>query len=179
MCLGCYSICKTKSSDECVHNFQKFVVPQCKPEHVYTDNSEEFKNSLKEIKWLHDTSTQNRAQTNGVVERAVRKAKEGTSCALVQSGFDEAWWGKAMLCYFFLKNVVDILDNDDTSHKRRFGSDYLGPLIPFGAEISYLPITDKDKARCHQLGSKLLFGIFLGYDQQAGGGWSGDLLVAD
>ncbi len=37
--------CKTKSSDECVLNFQKNVGPQCKPEHVYTDNSEEFKKS--------------------------------------------------------------------------------------------------------------------------------------
>ena len=35
--------CKTKSSDECVICFQKFVGPQVKPEHVYTDGSEEFK----------------------------------------------------------------------------------------------------------------------------------------
>jgi hypothetical protein len=31
----------------------------------------------------------------------------------------------------------------------------------------------------HQFGSKVLSGIFVGYDQQAGGGWSGDLLVVD
>ena len=71
------------------------------------------------------------------------------------------------------------LDNDETAHKRRFGIDYLGPLIPFGAEISYLPITDKDKARCHQLGSKTLFGFFVGYDQKANCSWNGDLKVAD
>ena len=52
-------------------------------------------------------------------------------------------------------------------------------MIPFRAEITYLPITDKDKARLHQFGSKLLSGIFLGYEQQEGGGWSGDLLVLD
>ena len=101
--------CKTKFSDECVLNFQKFVGPQCKPEHVCTDNSKEFKSSLKELKWLHDTSTTHRSQTNGVVERAVRKLQEGSSCSLVQSGLGEAWWPEAMLCYCFLKNVVDVL----------------------------------------------------------------------
>ena len=84
-----------------------------------------------------------------------------------------------MLCHCVLKNVVDVSDEDETAYQRRFGADFAGPLILFGAEINYLPITDEDKARCHQLGSKVLSGIFLGYDQKAGGGWSGDLLVAD
>jgi len=84
-----------------------------------------------------------------------------------------------MACFCFLKNVVDLLDDDKTAYKRRFASDFSGPLIPFGAEVSYLPITDKDKARTHQFGSKMLLGIFLGYDQQEGGGWSGDLLLLD
>ena len=34
--------CKTKTSDECVLHLQKFVGPQCKPEHVYSDNSKEL-----------------------------------------------------------------------------------------------------------------------------------------
>ena len=72
-----------------------------------------------------------------------------------------------MFCFCFLKNLVDILDNDEAAHKRRFGVDYLGPFIPFGTEVSFLPITDKDKARCHRLGSKKLSGFFVGYDQKA------------
>ena len=95
--------CKTKSLEQCVICFQKFVGPQVKPEHVYTDSSEEFKKFLKELKLLHEASTPYRSQTNGVVERVVRKVKEGTSCTLVQSGFEEAWWDRAMLCYCFLK----------------------------------------------------------------------------
>ena len=54
-----------------------------------------------------------------------------------------------------------------------------GPIIPFGAEIAYLPISQKDKARVHQMGDKLLPGIFIGYEVFAGGGWTGDLLVVD
>ena len=51
--------------------------------------------------------------------------------------------------------------------------------MPFGCEIKYKPITKDDMARCHRYGDKLLPGIFLGYDIQSGGGWSGDLIVAD
>ena len=49
----------------------------------------------------------------------------------------------------------------------------------FWAEITYLSITEKDKARLHQFGLKVLSGIFLGYEQQEGGGWSGEPLVLD
>ena len=84
-----------------------------------------------------------------------------------------------MACYCFLRNVNDLLSDSKTSYERRYDAKFGGPMIPFGAEITYLPITDKDKARLHQFGSKLLSGIFLGYEQQEGGGWSGDLLVLD
>ena len=104
-----------------------------------------------------------------------------------------------MACYCFLRNVVDVCisaaaeqtgaDADvsrgepanvgKTAYESRFGRKFGGPTIPFGAEVRYLPITDKDKERGHKFGDKLLAGIFMGYDQRAGGGWSGDLLVVD
>jgi len=71
------------------------------------------------------------------------------------------------------------LETENTAYKNRFDSDFTGPLIPFGAEVTYLPITHQDKSEQHAFGSKMRRGIFLGYVQQAGGGWSGDLLVAD
>ena len=134
---------RTESSDECVKAFQRFLGPQVKPEHVYTDNSGELIKALDELNWPHDTSTPHRFQTNGVVERAVRVVKEGTSCALVQSGLAEAWWPEAMSCFCFLKNVVDILADGQTSYKKRYGVDFSGPVIPFGAEVTYKPITEK------------------------------------
>ena len=50
----------------------------------------------------------------------------------------------------------------------RFGSDFIGPLIPFGAEVTYLPITHQDKSKQHAFGSKMRRAIFLGYVQHAG-----------
>ena len=84
-----------------------------------------------------------------------------------------------MSCYCFLRNVVDILVDGMTPWRKRFGKNFTGPIIPFGAEVQYKPITTKDKDRLHKLGGKLLSGVFVGYSQQVGGGWSGDLLVID
>ena len=98
---------KTKSAKECSLFFKRFLGPQCKPEHVYTDNSQEFQTSLKELGWPHDTSTPHRSQTNGVIERAIRVLKEGSSCVLVQSGLSEQWWPEALRGFCFLRNVSD------------------------------------------------------------------------
>ena len=169
----------SKHTDEVVRDLQRFLGPQVKPQHVYTDNSSEFVNALKELNWPHDTSTPHRPQTNGVIERAVRVVKEGTSCVMVQSGLDEKWWPEAMNCFCFLRNVSTVLETHSTAYKNRFGSDFAGPLIPFGAEVEYYPITSKDKTKQHAFGSKLRKGIFLGYAQHAGGGWTGDVHVID
>ena len=44
-----------------------------------------------------------------------------------------------------------------------------GSLIPFRAEVTYIPITSKDGARLHQIGKKMLPGIFMGYVLRSGG----------
>jgi len=158
---------------------QTFMGPGSKPHHSYIDNDPGLVKAMDELKWLYDTSTPNRSESNGVIERANRVVKEGTSCTLVQSGFDEAWWPEAMSCFCFLKNASDLLADEKTAYSRRFGQEFRGPLIPFGAEVTYKPITAKDKARCHEFGEKKLSALFVGYDQQRGGGWSDDLWVAD
>ena len=72
-----------------------------------------------------------------------------------------------MNCYCFLRNVVDVLHNDMTAYKTRFGEDFRGPIIPCGAEITYKPIRKKDEERLHKFGDQVLSGIFLGYKQHA------------
>ena len=69
--------------------------------------------------------------------------------------------------------------NGETAWKLRFGEDFSGPIIPFGNEVHYYPSCPEDKKRLHKYGDKLLPGIFVGYDQRCGGGWTGALLVID
>ena len=85
-----------------------------------------------------------------------------------------------MECYCFLRNIVDTLANKGkTPFELRYNSSWYGPIIPFGTYVHYLPTAPKDKSRTHQFGNKWLKGLFVGYDDKEGGGWSQRLLVVD
>jgi len=84
-----------------------------------------------------------------------------------------------MKCYCYLRNIVDALKDGKTPYERRFGEPFNGPIIPFGAKLSYKPITSSDKKRLHQFGIKVLPGIFVGYSLRVGGGWTGALRILD
>ena len=89
-----------------------------------------------------------------------------------------------MQYFCFMSCVTDLVFDPvtreaATPYKNRFGEDFRGPQIPLGAEVQYVPITKKDKKRLHEFGSKTLRGIFAGYYQREGGGWSGDLKIID
>ena len=101
------------------------------------------------------TSTPQRSETNGIADRAVRRAKEGTSAVLLQSGLNESCWADSMECYTYLRNVTDLLSDGKTSYERRFGQPFEGPIIPFGSLVEYHPITAKDQSRIHQFGKKV------------------------
>jgi hypothetical protein len=159
--------------------FSDSLGPKVRPEHVYTDGSKEFKKALTGLGFSKDTSRPYRSQTNGVAERAVRKTKEGTSCVLIQSGFTYVWWPEAWACFCFLNNVTTKAKDGFTSYESKFLTKYKGPPIPMGAEITYVPSAPTDEERLATFGYQTRSGIFIGYDQQAGGAWSEDLLVVD
>ena len=177
--LGAYPA-PAKTAAEIKKAFQRFLGPLIKKaKHVYTDNAPEFIKALDDLELLHDTSTPHRPQTNGVAERAVRRVKEGTHVTLEQSGAVAAFWQAAMLCYVFLRNVTDRLTDGHTAYYRRFGCEFKGPRIPFGAEVSYLPVAPQHPKEAKEY-SQRRRGIFVGYEMQAGGDWgSDDIKVVD
>ena len=67
----------------------------------------------------------------------MRRVKEGTSAVLLQSGLNESWWADSMECYTYLRNVTDLSSDGKTSHERRFGKPFKGPIIPFGSLVEY------------------------------------------
>ena len=82
----------SKSALETKRAFQQYPGPDLKPKVVYSDGSGELIAAMKDMEILHDTATPHVPQTNGIAEGAVRRAKEGASAALVQSGLTFDWW---------------------------------------------------------------------------------------
>ena len=106
--------CKTKTLQETQRSLQKFLEPDRKPQVIYTDNSLEFGKACEDLSLNHCTPTPHRSETNGIAERAVRRVKEGTSAALLQSGLNEKWWADSMECFTYLRNVTDLLSDGKT-----------------------------------------------------------------
>ena len=157
---------------------------------------------------MHDTSTPNRSETNGVVERANRRAQNGASTSIVQSGFMPHWWPDAIQCYCFNHQIEDAVGpltpetvppalppdvphvaapaasvekplKSVTAYENRFGKPFDTARIPFGAAVEYKPTSIEGRAQLPKMGSKLLKGIFMGYKTHSGGRYSGELLIAD
>ena len=80
-------------------------------------------------------------------------------------------------CYWYLRNIQDLLSDEKTPYETRFGMSFDGPDIPFGAMTEYHPISAKDKSRLHQFSPKVLPDVFLGYALYAVGIWKGDIMV--
>ena len=136
--------------------------------------------ACQDWQWNHYTSTPHRSETNGVAERAVPRVNDGTAIAPVQSGLSEEFW--LGLCDGMIVLLAQRA-RQKRQHSRFFlyiyGQTFDGPSTPFETLVDYVPITAKDKSRIHQYGQTTLKGIFFGYVPRAGGGWSGDLMIAD
>ena len=152
--------CKTKTSQETTKSPQKFLEPKTSPKLIDTDNLLEFGKACEDLLWNCCTSTPHLSETNGIAERAVRRVKEGTSAILLQSGLDEKWWADHMECHCYQRSIQDLLSDGKTPCERCFEEPICGPIIPFGSMVEYHPISAKDQARLHQLGKKVLPGIF-------------------
>ena len=100
---------KQKTSQETGRSLQKFLEPTRKPSVIYTHISLEFGKSCEDLSWNHCTSTPHRSETNEIAERAVRRIKEGTSAAQLQSALDEKWRADSMECYYLsAKRFTDL-----------------------------------------------------------------------
>ena len=65
---------------------------------------------------------------------------------------------------------MDILSDGKTAYEKRFNIPFPGKdLIPFGAEVTFMPALQRHQDLCHKFGAKVLQGVFFGYSQQAGG----------
>ncbi len=59
---------------------------------IYSDNAPELVKAARVVNWPMPTSTPGIPQTNGLVERAVRRVKERGRKFLSQAGLVNDWW---------------------------------------------------------------------------------------
>ena len=93
---------------------------------------------------------------------------EPTQVELQNDLYDE--WKKALRQYWFSRDLKEAggqkqwsviaifemcktLPDGQTLHERRFNSPFEGPIILFGAEVKFDPISAKDQSRVHQFGT--------------------------
>ena len=130
----------------------------------HTCNSLAFIRACEDLRWNHDKSTPETSETNGIVEKAVRRVTKGTSALLVQSDLAEKWWEEAVECFCYLRIIQDKLAGGKSPYESRFGTQIDCPIIPFGAEVHFRPISTKTKVVfINHLGANVLPGRFNGY----------------
>ena len=170
---------QSKTAHDTKKSLQRFLPLVPETGTVYTENDLEFVKPCDELTWSHDTSTPYRPETNGSIERAVDRVKEGTSALMLLSGLSEGWWRKAKECFCYPRNMQDKLADAMSPSEKRFDAPFDEPIILFGEHIKYHPISQKDTRRLHQFGIEVLPDVFIGYILHAGGGLTEDLLIAD
>ena len=113
----------------------------------------------------------------GLLKRAVHRVKEGTYAVSMQSlwmkiGGQIPWIAIPISDTFKISCLIGRLHTKDVLEN-------LGPIIPLISLVEYYPISAKDQSRIHQVGKKVLPGLFLGYALYAGVIWKGDIMIAD
>ena len=84
-----------------------------------------------------------------------------------------------MAAFCMLRNVHDVLPSGKMAYEQRFNEPFRGAIIPFGAAITYNPLQPGHDRSLAKMGKKNRDGIFMGYDQKHGGGYTDNMWVLD
>ena len=142
----------------------------------YSDNAPELKSAASSELMLHLTSTPNRPQSNGVIERFIQLVIDGTRCLLHQSGLPLRYWTFAARAFCHGRNVSLAAFHGETPWKAKHGDEFKGALIPFGAKVVFRPFRPPGH-KGPKFAPRSEFGLFAGYFLQPGGLWKGEYLV--
>ena len=77
----------------------------------------DFGSACEELSWNHCTSTHHRSETKwDCWESGTQNSGMDVCCILSQSDLDEKWWADSMECYCYLRNVEDLLADENTPY---------------------------------------------------------------
>ena len=144
----------------------------------YSDNAPEIVSAMKSIKVRHQISRDYISTSNAIAERAVRSTLEGTRANLLQAGLHHGYWPYAARHWCIMHDAAPDGTGKDTPWKLRFGTEFPGPLIPFGCKVDYWTGPRKRPKKQIKFDPTSEPGIFLGYKIHPGFRWRKEFAVA-
>ena len=120
----------------------------------------------------HYLSIPNRPQSNGIIERFVRKVVEGARSLLYQSGLTQGWWPFACMSFVTCYNAYSIRDSGYTPWFQRHEKDPEFQMYPFGALVLVRFPQKVDGSSLDKFGARLFPCILLNIGLNPGSTWS-------
>jgi hypothetical protein len=138
--------------------------------HCHSDGSGELAWVCKYEGISHDTSEPGDPQSNGVAEAYVGISKFGTRTNLRQAGLPHPYWHWAFAYHEVSWNTTSHVGRlDPVPWHARFGEEFKGMMIPFGALIHFVSAPGSRHAKdLRPFDSSATVGIFLGWVMDAG-----------
>jgi hypothetical protein len=102
----------------------------------------------------------------------------GTQQNLEQAGFNHEWWPLAAGHHYTARNACRVTHTGQTAQFNKFGEEFTGLIIPFGAAVKYKqPKPLKDDL--NKFDNPQRWCLFAGWDLRPGGLFKGDYRVID
>ena len=163
-----------KSTDDIIPCLKRFMGSR-KVMLAFSDQAPQFVKACRELKITLDTSVPGRKVTNSLAERNIQFLVTATTTCLLEAGLPACYWTFAVTCVSHLLNIEELEDGSawQKMHKAKFK----GPMIPFGAKVTFKPSDARSRSQDTKFDPKGLVGVFAGYVVEAGNNWSRRMLV--
>ena len=163
-----------KSTDDIIPCLKRFMGSR-KVMLAFSDQAPQFVKACRELKITLDTSVPGRKVTNSLAERNIQFLVTATTTCLLEAGLPACYWTFAVTCVSHLLNIEELEDGSawQKMHKAKFK----GPMIPFGAKVTFKPSDARSRSQGTKFDPKGLVGVFAGYVVEAGNNWSRRMLV--
>ncbi len=123
---------------------------------------------------MADVAMPHRPQRNGVAERAVRRALEGTPAVLWASGLPHRGCADVARFFCFMRIAKDSADKDLDPHQLRHKGEFKGRLVPHRGHGPVRIRGYMEVGAVENFDSRIVLRIFVGYRLYTGSRWVGD-----
>ena len=154
-----------KSTDDIIPCLKPFIGSR-KVVLAFSDQAPQFVKACRELKITLDTSVPGRNVTNSLAERNIQFLVTAATTCLLEAGLPACYWTFAVTCVSHLLNIEEL--EDGSAWQKTFKKKFKGPMIPFGAKVTFKPSDARSRSQDTKLDPRGLIGVFAGYVIEAG-----------